>query len=109
ERWFDPTVFQLQPRGTLGNVGRNSLIGPPFKSFDLTLTKHFRVTEQKFFEFRAEFYNLVNHTNLEAPINTQDAVGTGGDGESVFASFTGALLPTAGRIFRTVNNGRALQ
>ena len=38
-RWFDPTAFVLPPIGTLGNVGRNDLIGPDLRTTDLSFTK----------------------------------------------------------------------
>ena len=109
EEWFDPRAFELNDVGTLGNVGRNHLIGPTLTNMDITLTKDFRIGEDKAIQFRAEFFNLLDNANFEAPLNTQDAVGTGGDGESIFASASGQILPTAGRIFRTVTNAREIQ
>jgi hypothetical protein len=51
-----------QPTGlTFGNSGRNSLAGPGRLNFDMGLFKRFRVTESKFFEFRAEAFNIFNH------------------------------------------------
>ena len=37
--FFDPCAFQLQPVGTLGNVGRNILRGPGFNNLDFALQK----------------------------------------------------------------------
>jgi hypothetical protein len=75
EQWYDPTAFtwpnplglpQPQP-GFLGNVGRNTIIGPKIINFDMTLMKSFRFTETKSLQFRAEFFNIFNHANLGQP------------------------------------------
>jgi hypothetical protein len=49
--------------GTFGNAGRNIIEGPGYKSWDTSLVKQFPLNEQKHFEFRAEFFNVLNHVN----------------------------------------------
>ena len=49
--------------GTFGNAGRNIIEGPGYKSWDTSLVKQFPISEQKHFEFRAEFFNVLNHVN----------------------------------------------
>ena len=49
--------------GTYGNGGRNIIEGPGYKTWDMSLVKEFPVHEQMHFEFRAEFFNVLNHTN----------------------------------------------
>ena len=51
-----------------GNMGRNSLVGPPFKQWDLSLYKDTQVTERLKVQFRAEFYNVLNHPNFASPL-----------------------------------------
>jgi hypothetical protein len=51
----------------LGNNGRNSLIGPGLVDFDFTAIKDTRITERFKLQFRAEFFNLFNHANFQAP------------------------------------------
>jgi Carboxypeptidase regulatory-like domain len=46
---------------------RNNLRGPRYSDFDMGLTKHFPLTEQVKMEFRADAFNVFNHTNLELP------------------------------------------
>jgi hypothetical protein len=61
---FNPAAF-VAPRGlTFGNAGRNILNNPRRTNFDMALLKHFKVTESKYFEFRAEAFNIFNHTEF---------------------------------------------
>ncbi|MCI0390717.1 MAG: Plug and carboxypeptidase regulatory-like domain-containing protein [Acidobacteria bacterium] len=60
--WFDPLVFGRPPDGTLGNTGRNWLRGPGFTNFDFSLFKSFKFTERISLQYRAEFFNIFNHT-----------------------------------------------
>jgi hypothetical protein len=69
-KWFDPSAFVLQPAGFLGNLGRNTLIGPKFVDFDLALDKMIRITETVRVEFRAEAFNIFNHPNFGLPVAT---------------------------------------
>jgi hypothetical protein len=60
----NPTVF-VAPRGlTFGNAGRNYLNNPSRLNFDVSLLKHFAVTESSVLEFRAEAFNVLNHTQF---------------------------------------------
>ena len=59
---YNPNAY-TQPRGlTFGDSGRNSLRNPHRTNFDMALFKRFAVTESKAFEFRAEAFNVFNHT-----------------------------------------------
>jgi hypothetical protein len=49
--------------GTFGNAGRNIIEGPGYKTWDTSLVKQFQFSEQKHLEFRAEFFNVLNHVN----------------------------------------------
>jgi hypothetical protein len=49
--------------GTFGNAGRNIIKGPGYKTWDMSLVKQFPIREQMHLEFRAEFFNLLNHVN----------------------------------------------
>jgi len=70
ERWIDPNAFRIPASGNLGNMARNSLIGPSVQNVDLNLSKDFRFTEDLALEFRAEFFNAFNHTNFGNPSNS---------------------------------------
>ena len=49
--------------GTHGNAGRNIIEGPGYKTWDTAFVKQFPINEQRRFEFRAEFFNVLNHVN----------------------------------------------
>lgn len=51
----------------VGNNGRNSLFGPALVDFDFTVLKDTQITERLRVQFRAEFFNLFNHANFQAP------------------------------------------
>ena len=60
----NPAAFAA-PRGlTFGDAGRNVLNNPFRWNLDMTLTKGFKVTEAAHFEFRAEVFNVLNHTQF---------------------------------------------
>ena len=64
------------PSIAFGNLGRNSLRGPNFWQWDLGLSKNFTIParEGMTLQFRSEFFNLLNHTNLGMPdANISDA------------------------------------
>jgi hypothetical protein len=53
--------------GTFGNAGRNITKGPGDKAWDTSLVKQFPISEQRHFEFRAEFFNPPNQVNYLFP------------------------------------------
>ena len=59
---YNPAAFAA-PRGlTFGDAARNSLNNTHWTNFDMALFKHFKFTETTAFEFRAEAFNVFNHT-----------------------------------------------
>jgi hypothetical protein len=63
----DPTVPELGITDfnfLSSMLGRNTFRGPGFWNVDAGLYKNFRITEGKTLQFRGEFYNLFNHSNL---------------------------------------------
>jgi hypothetical protein len=65
--WFNPAAFAAPAAFTYGNVGRNSMTGPPLQTLDLALGRTFRLTENANFQFRAEAFNALNKVNLGTP------------------------------------------
>lgn len=86
--WFDPKAFATNAAGTNGNTGRNALRGPGLLNLDLCLTKSFplpRLGEAHRVDFRAEFFNLMNHPNFSNPTATVNS--------PIFGRITGAGDP----------------
>ncbi|HEX3319304.1 MAG TPA: TonB-dependent receptor [Terriglobales bacterium] len=71
-RWFDVNAFTSPADLTFGNARRNNLIGPGQNVFDGSLRKVFKLTEAQRLEFRAEFFNALNHPNFSQPDNFID-------------------------------------
>jgi outer membrane receptor protein involved in Fe transport len=67
DRWFDTAAFATPPYGQFGNAGRNILSGPGYQNINVSLIKDTLLTERATLQFRAESFNLVNHTNLDLP------------------------------------------
>jgi predicted short-subunit dehydrogenase-like oxidoreductase (DUF2520 family) len=60
----NPNMF-VAPRGlTFGDAGRNFLNNPRRTNFDMTLLKHFKAGESGQIDFRAEAFNVFNHTQF---------------------------------------------
>jgi len=79
----NPNLF-VAPRGlTFGTAGRNFLNNPHRTNFDMSLSKHFPITEGSVLEFRAEAFNLFNHTQFR--IYNSDLGNTGSNSISCYA------------------------
>jgi len=65
-RWLNPAAVAIptDPSQPFGNIGRNAVYGPSFFQLDLNVQKGFRITERFQVQFRSEFFNLLNKTNL---------------------------------------------
>ncbi|MCW5977639.1 MAG: TonB-dependent receptor [Bryobacteraceae bacterium] len=69
-QWVDPSLFRRPTPGYLGNLGRNTFTGPGMTNVDFSLVKRMKVPrlgESSALDFRAEFFNLFNHTNFNLP------------------------------------------
>lgn len=76
----------MAPRGlTFGDAGRNFLNNPGRLNFDLSLLKHFKVTESSDIEFRAEFFNILNHTQFRI----YDPDNPGSSGNNIVSCYAG--------------------
>jgi hypothetical protein len=67
DRYFDVTAFADAPVGFLGNVGRNTLVGPGLLNFDMAVVKNTPITERLNLQFRAEIFNIFNRANFSTP------------------------------------------
>ena len=69
-QWFDPTVFAAPAPGTFGTLPHNALRGPGRDNWNMALHKMFVFSESRgsSLEFRAEAYNMWNHTQFRADV-----------------------------------------
>ena len=67
DRWFNTAAFAAPAAYTFGDAGRNSVYGPGLQTLDLAIVRDFNLTERAKFQFRGEFFNALNHTNLGTP------------------------------------------
>jgi hypothetical protein len=66
-QFFNPAAFLAPAAGAVGNLRRDTLTGPGFANLDLSLAKTTAIHERLRAQFRAEFFNVLNHTNLQTP------------------------------------------
>ena len=84
-----------------GNNGRSTLVGPGLVNVDFSVFKnnYIPIISEAFnIQFRAEFFNVLNHPNFQAPI----------DNSTLFTS-TGARVSNAGAIDNTSTTSRQIQ
>ncbi|HVL69717.1 MAG TPA: carboxypeptidase regulatory-like domain-containing protein [Vicinamibacterales bacterium] len=95
QQYFDPNAFVLPEPGFLGDVPRNTIIGPGFATWDSSLVKNFRLADRRRLQVRVEAFNLLNRANFGLPAATVfDASGR---------------VPNAGEITTTVGTARQVQ
>lgn len=89
------------PISLRGNLGRNTVIGPGLLNFDFSLFKNNhikRISDTFNVQFRAEFFNILNHTNFAPPL----------DNRNIFDS-AGTPIGNAGLITSTQTPSRQIQ
>jgi hypothetical protein len=63
----DTGIFTTPLPGFAGNLGRNTFLGPGYAEWNPSLGKVFKFTERVTLDFRAEAFNVLNHTNFKLP------------------------------------------
>ena len=122
-QWFNPAMFSIAPNctgpgltncsntvGQLGTAGRNILSGPPERNWDFSLVKDTKLGflgEAGQLEFRAEFFNVLNHPNFSGQgLSTIVFSGNSAD----LSPFSEAPSPSAGRVtHQLTDNQRQIQ
>jgi hypothetical protein len=83
--YLNPAAFSLPAPGAFGNLRRGFVRQPGLNNVDFSVAKNWKVKEKYGIQFRAEMFNLFNHTNF----NGFDAgMGAGFDAAGHFTGFT---------------------
>jgi hypothetical protein len=88
-RLYNSDAFAAPQGLTYGNSGRNVLTLPHRTNFDMGLFKNFAVREEMHFEFRAEAFNVFNHTQWST-IDNSACYGAANCSASTFLTATAA-------------------
>jgi hypothetical protein len=87
--WFNPNIFTNDPTsinantgqpllGSIGDAKRTICCGPGINNWDMSILKNTKVSERLNTQFRAEFFNLFNHSQFYNPDgNISDGVAFG--------------------------------
>ena len=83
---FNTAYFSATPpTGRTGTSGRNQYYGPGLANWDLAALKTFAITRERVrLSFRADFFNLLNHTNFANPGHNESS-------SSTFGKITGTV------------------
>jgi hypothetical protein len=67
--WWNPAAFQMPAKGSVGNAGKGSLVGPGYSGTDISLLKRLAVRENQNLQLRIEVFNVLNQANFY-PVST---------------------------------------
>ncbi len=100
--------------GTFGNLGRNMFRDTGYRNLDLSIAKNFHLKERLTAQFRAEFFNVLNHPNFANPWDGTSGYGPGAltsdpSGPGVFGC--GCATPDTAAVNPVLGSGgaRAIQ
>jgi hypothetical protein len=78
--YFNPNYYVPEQIGQVGNAMRRSFSGPGIDNYDMALLKSTTITESTKLQFRAEAFNVFNHTQFQNPSGNINNNGLGGFG-----------------------------
>jgi hypothetical protein len=89
-RFFNKTAFTTEPLGQFGNANQRFFHGPGLNNWDMAVHKDTVIRENMSLQFRAEFFNVFNHAQFNAP--------SGDYNSSLFGTVTAAANPRIGQM-----------
>lgn len=78
DHWLDETAFTMPAQGTFGDAGVGIVRAPKYFNLDVSLGKKFQLGGSKYVDFRAEFFNFLNHPSFNPPAANFSAPNTFG-------------------------------
>ena len=94
--YFNVNLFQVEAAGQQGNSPRRFFHGPGTDNTDVSLIKAVKITEHTSAEFRAQFFNSLNHAQFSQPIGN-GIDGNIDDGPGGFGFYSGGSDPRGGQ------------
>ena len=88
-QYFNPLAFKDNALGTIGDAPRRYFSGPGAFNTDLALLHNFRIRETQILQFRAEAFNVFNHTQFFGP----EAVNGDVDNQPLFGKVVNTADP----------------
>lgn len=101
--YFSPAAFGPSALGTEGDARRRYFHGPGINNWDFALLKDTMITERFSLQFRAEFFNIFNHTQFLGPSGVTGFGPTGTALSSSFGVVAGAAQPRIGQLSLKLN------
>jgi hypothetical protein len=95
--WFNPAAFVSPADGSYGDTGRAEFRLPGVNQWDITLSKNWYPSKATRVQFRADFINALNHTQLD-PVAIQNTCA---------ATLTNPTCAVAGNRLGQITNTRA--
>jgi len=93
-RNFKTEMFARPAKGSFGNAGVGILRGPGINNWDIAISKRIPVAgEQRYFQFRGEFFNAWNHTQFSGLDTTARFDPAGKQVNPNFGAYTSARDP----------------
>jgi len=95
---FNAAYFsKTPPTGRVGTSGRDQYYGPHLVNFDFAGAKNFPLLAERLrLQFRADFFNIFNHTNFSNPIANESSANFGKITSTVGSAVATAVGTTAG-------------
>lgn len=108
--WFNPAAFAAPQPGFRGTAGRNILVGPNYRTVDVSAVKTIGITERQKLQLKLEGFNIFNRPNFALPANSRS-------GEQIFTFIPASggrparfvPSPGVGQVFSTAGDARQIQ
>ena len=97
--YFDPSSFASSTIGQEGDARRRFFHGPGINNWDMALVKDTHLTERMDLQFRAEWFNIFNHTQFITP----SGIFAGSNSLGNFGQVTQAAAPRIGQLSLKLN------
>ena len=103
-QYFNPAAFGPSALGTEGDARRRFFHGPGINNWDFALLKNTRSLNAFNLQFRAEFFNIFNHTQFLTPSGiTGFNIATGAATSHSFGSCWRSRSPRIGQLSLKLN------